>query len=1066
MRQKIGRLSVRVCTVVICMFISGALFAQRKVSGTVTSARTSQPVAFATITVKGTNVATASDVSGAFTITVPAGKTVLTVSSVGFADQDVTIGSGPVNVVLADQVSNLDEIVVTGYTAQKKKEITGSVSVVNVKDLKSVPAGTTEQMLQGQASGVTVINSGSPGENSTVLIRGISSFGNVDPLVIIDGVPGSMHDLNAQDIESFQVVKDAAAAIYGVRGSAGVVIITTKKGKAGKSTITYDGYYGSQVPKGGNVFNKLDPQGMADLYFLQAKNSGQVDAQGNVNSAQYGKGTSPRLPDYLVIGSTSGVVGQPTQAQLDAYNIDYDKGDIYQIVAANKQGTDWFHSIFKNAPIQNHNLTASGGNEKSTYLFSLNYFDQQGSMLNTHLKRYAVRANTTFNIKNNIRVGENAYIYYRDNPRPSPNAEGNEVSQASWEQPIIPIFDVMGNYAGTRGNELGNSGSPYASRDRAKNNTGNDWVITGNVWGEADFLKHFTARTQFGGTIDNYYYWGFNYRTYENKENGSSNSYYEGSGFGTDWTWTNTLSYSNIFARNHSVKAIIGSEAIQYYGRGESGQRLNYFSLDPNYWTLSTGSPAGQTNSSSVYKSTIYSLFARVDYAFMEKYLLQGNVRRDQASVLGDSTRTGYFGSGSIGWRISKEGFMKDISWINDLKLRGSYGVLGTVANTSAYNSFELYGTGAGSSYYAIDGSTGNTAQGFYHSQLANPKTGWEGDKITNVGLDAVLFKNSLDVTVEWYKKAVNGLLFQDQAGDVVGGATRPNVNIGDLQNTGIDASVSYHKNISRDLSFNIAVNITTYKSKVTAIPGAAGFFEAGGTRLGNVARNMVGHPVGEFYGYKIIGFFQSQADVDKSPTQADAAVGEFKYADIDGDGKITDADRTFLGDPNPKFTYGANLGLTYKNFDFSMILYGSQGGKLFNYNALFMDFPYFQNAKSNDMLYNSWTPTNTSPRLPIALNDVNFSTGGVVNSYLVQDGSYLRCKQMQIGYNFKSDLLKKVGLDRARIYVQGANLFTITKYRGLDPEVANLGTAQFFGIDYGSYPPIKTFLVGVNLSF
>lgn len=1082
MRQKNGRLTVHihVCTVLFFVLLSGTLFAQKKVSGTVTSAKTSQPVAFATVTVKGTNVATATDASGAFTITVPEGKKVLTITSVGFADQDVTIGAGPVNVALADQVSSLDEIVVTGYTAQKKKEITGSVSVVSVKDLKSVPAGTTEQMLQGQAAGVTVINSGSPGEGSAVFIRGITTFGNVDPLVIIDGVPGSMHDLNAQDIESFQVIKDGAAALYGTRAANGVIIITTKKGKSGRATVTYDAYYGTQVPKGGNVFNKLDPQGMADLYFVQAYNSQQWDttAAHNINSAQYGKMTKAQvediiagkahatLPDYLVVGGTSGVKGQPTQAQLDAYNIDYNKGDIYQIVAANKTGTDWFHSTFKNAPIQNHVLTASGGSDKSTYLFSLNYFNQQGSMLNTYLKRYAVRANTTFNIKNNIRVGENAYIFFKDNPRPSPNAEGNEVSQTSWEQPIIPVTDIKGNYAGTRGNELGNSGSPYASRDRAKYNKGNDWQITGNVWAEVDFLKHLTARTSFGGTVDNYYYWGFNYRTYENKENGSSNGFYEGSGYGSNWTWTNTLSYSNIFAGKHSLKVIVGSEAINNSYRNEQGNRLGYFSLDPNFWTLATGAPAGQTNTSGAGKTTLASLIGRVDYSYKERYLLQGNIRRDQSSLLPDSTKTGYFGSGSIGWRISKESFMQGISWINDLKVRASYGVLGTIANTSNLNSYELYNSGAGNSYYAIDGSTGSTSLGFYHSQLANPGTKWESDKVTNIGIDAVLFRNSLDLTVEWFKKSVSGLLFQDQAGDVVGGATRPNVNIGDLQNTGIDASIGYHKSINRDLSFNVGVNVTAFKTKVTSIPGTAGFFEAGGTRLGNVARNMVGHPVGAFYGYNIVGIFQNQADLDKSPAQANAKVGEFKYQDVNGDKKITDADRTFLGDPSAKFTYGVNLGLTYKNFDFSMVLYGSQGNKLFNYNALFMDFPYFQNAKSISMLKNGWSTSNPNATLPIAENDVNFNTGGVVNSYFVQDGSYLRCKQTQIGYNFSAGTLKKVGIDRARVYIQGANLFTITKYKGLDPEVINLNSTSAFGIDNGNYPPIKTFLVGVSLTF
>lgn len=1069
MRQKIDGLSVRVCTVLIFMFITGTLFAQRKVSGTVTSAKTNQPVSFASVTVKGTNVATATDVSGAFTISVPAGKNILTITSVGFEDIDVTIGSGPVNVSLKDRVSNLDEIVVTGYVAQKKKEITGSVAVVSVKDLKSVPAGNPEQMLQGQAAGVNVISSGSPGAGSQIYIRGITNFSGTQPLVIIDGVPGDLHNLNANDVESMQVLKDASASIYGAQGANGVVVITTKRGKVGKTTIAYDGYYGQQLVPKGNVWNNLDPQGMADLYWLAAKNSGLAPG-GVVTSAQYGTGTKPVLPDYLLIGNQSGVHGSPTAADLAAYNIDYNKGDIFQIVKANKQGTDWFHAVFADRPQQNHNITASGGSEKSTYLFSLNYLDQQGVLLNTYQKRYAARMNTTFNVKNNVRLGENAYIYYLDNPQISNQAEGNEITQTAWLQTIIPLYDINGGFGGGRGNELGNSGSALASRTRAKNNHGYNWIVSGNIWGEVDIAKHFTARSSFGGDFGNSYFWNYSYRSYENKENGSSNGFGEGASYYSNWTWTNSLSYANIFAQKHSVRAFIASEAKSSYGRYVGGNRLNYAFDDPNYHTLSTGSPGGQTNYSGVNglgRITVYSLIARVDYAFNEKYLLNGDIRRDVSAVLGDSNKVGYFGGVSGAWRISKEGFMKDISWINDLKLRGSWGVLGQTAAVQLANSFNLFGSSPGGSYYGIDGSTGNIALGYNASQNGNPKTKWEGDVITNVGFDAVLFKNHFDLSAEWYKRKVNGLLFVDQAGAVVGGAARPYVNIGDMQNTGVEVSASFHTSVSRDVTFSIGANITTYKNTITSIPGAAGFFTSGGTRLGDVVRNMVGHPVGSFYGYKIIGYYQDAADIAKSPKQvgSDPIPGEFKYADVTPDGVIDDKDRTFIGNPNPKFTYGINLSLTYKQFDFSAIFYGSAGNDIFNYVSYFQDFyASFQNNKSKDVLYNSWTPSNPNAKLPIAENASTFYTNTVVNSFFIRKGSYLRCKQMQIGYNFKPDLLKRASIDRLRIYVQAANLFTITPYKGLDPELA--GGPAAFGIDYGNYPPVKMVLVGINLSF
>jgi len=449
----------------------------RTIKGQVVSATDGKAVAGATISVNGQKVSAIASEDGTFTVNA-SGNVTLTVKSVGFANQTVSVAGtqNTIKVSLTEESSQLNEIVVTGYSSQKRKEITGSVSVVSVKDMKAVPSGTAEQMLQGQASGVTIIGSGSPGEGSTVFIRGITSFGNATPLVIVDGVQsapgdlGSFRNLSANDIESVQVLKDGQAAIYGARGAAGVIIVTTKRGK-GKPTITYDSYTGIQVPRTGNVWNKLDPQGMADLAFLAAKNSGQVDAQGNVSSGQYGTGKIAILPDYIKAGSYSGVGPNSGAAALAAtnlalYNNDYSKGPIHLIVPANKKGTDWWDEIFDPAPMTSHSITASGGQDKSSYLFSLNYFDQKGTLLNTYLKRYSMRANTSWNIKDNIRIGENLQLFYKDNPRIGNNERGNAVNNTAWEQPIIPVYDAGGGFGGTAGSNLGNSSNPVANQVR------------------------------------------------------------------------------------------------------------------------------------------------------------------------------------------------------------------------------------------------------------------------------------------------------------------------------------------------------------------------------------------------------------------------------------------------------------------------------------------------------------------------------------------------------------------------------------------------------------------------
>jgi TonB-linked SusC/RagA family outer membrane protein len=1063
----------------------------RTIKGQVVSATDGKAVAGATISVNGQKVSAISGDDGSFAVNA-SGTVTLSVKSVGFGGKNVQVAGSQntVKVALTEESSQLNEIVVTGYTAQKRKEITGAVSVVNVKDMKSVPSGTAEQMLQGQASGLTIIGSGSPGEPSNVFVRGITSFGNSTPLVIVDGVqsaPGDLsmfRDLSASDIESVQVLKDGQAAIYGARGSSGVIIVTTRKGR-GKASITYESYYGTQIVKKGNVWNKLDPQGMADLFWLAAKNtlqdkydSATKKYTGIVTSGQYGTGTSPVLPDYLKVGDKSGVRGS-AGVDLKNYNNDYSKGGIYLIVPANKAGTDWWGALMKDAPMQSHTLTATGGSEKSTYLYSLNYLDQQGTLLNTYLKRYTARVNTTFNVKNNIRFGENLTVFFKDNPRIGNNQEGNDINNTAWEQPIIPIYDAGGGFGGTAGSQLGNSSNPYANRVRSADNKNYDIQIQGNVFAEVDFAKHFTAKSVFGGRYQNFYGFYHNYRSYENAENGSSNGYGEYGGYNNNYNFTNTLSYANTFADVHSLKLMAGYEVLKVAGRQVGGSRVNYFSDATDYLSLNTGSPIGQSNYSNYYKTTGTSILAKVDYAFKDKYLIGLNGRRDGSSVFGPDNRYGNFWSASAGWMISSEDFFKDIKAINSLKLRASYGILGSISNVGALNQYTLYGGSGGSSYYDLNGTSSSTVTGFYATNLGNPATGWEKDKILDIGFDATVLNNKLDISFDWYKKSVEGLLFQDQAPAVVGvGSQLPQVNIGDMKNTGIDLGLNYRGKINNEISYTVGANFGAYKSEIVSIPGAAGFFEAAGTHnTGNQVRNQVGHPVGAFFGYKIAGIYQNEADVKSWAKEADAAPGRFKYVDVNGDKVIDDKDRTFFGNPNPKFTLGVNLGLTYKQFDVSTVIYGSFGNDVLNETRYFQDFyPQFQNSKSIAVLKNSWIPadrnlpreqwtaSNPGATYPIAENNSYFSTNGVINDFYNEDGSYVRVKQLSIGYTLEPATLKRYGIEKARIYVQGANLFTWTKYSGLDPEVA--GSSVSFGVDYGVYPPSKTLNVGVSLTF
>jgi TonB-linked SusC/RagA family outer membrane protein len=954
--------------------------------------------------------------------------------------------------------------------------------------MKQVPGGNADNLLQGQASGVTIVNSGQPGGYSDIKIRGITSLGNVTPLVIIDGVESinGLHDININDVESIQVLKDASAAIYGVQGSNGVLLITTKKGRAGKAKISYDFYYGNQKPVAG--FKLANSQQYADVLFKQAYNSGQDPSTGL--QAWFGTGdtttrNSPVLPTYLLPAGAA--TADPT-----TYDINSN-----QITKADKVGNNWYNDIFKSAPIESHNLTASGGSDKSTYLFSFGYFNQQGTLINTYLKRYSVRANTAFNVKDNIRIGENAYVFFKDNPTITNQNEGNPISNAYRMPPVIPIYDIQGNYAGTKSFTVNNGDNPVASQKRQANNKGNDWQIVGNAWAEVDILKHFTARTSIGGTVDNYYYYYFTYTGYENAEgNTNANSFTEGSGFNSNWTWTNTLTYRNVFG-DHSLTALAGVEAKEYSGRGMAGSRSSYVvtnplneTVDPLTWTLDAGSPAGQTNTSNSYHSALYSQFGKVEYGYKDKYLVNATIRRDGSSDFAVGHQFGVFPAVTAAWRISREDFFKDVTFINDLKIRGGWGRSGTLSNVPATNQYNIYTAAAGQSYYDLGGTSTSATLGFFQSFQGNPNTTWETDITTDFGFDAALINNKLEISFDWYRKAVSGLLFQAPTYDVGFSGTEGDVNFGNVLNNGFDLSLTYHGTVNRDWKYNIGANISHYTNKITSLPGASGYrdYNSGGsTRINNFVREEIGHPIGAFFGYQVVGLFQSYDDVSKSPTQDQAAPGRFKYLDANHDNKITPDDRVFFGNPNPKLTYGIPVSVSYKNFDLSAFFYGVYGNDVLNYVKYWTDFPQvFEGNVSLDLVNNSavlvnasGNPTNVNDptahvknvgaKIPVIEQAANFSNSTVVNSYYKESGSYFRMKSLMIGYNVDPGILKKIGIDKFRIYVQGANLFTVTKYSGLDPELqtSSQNDNTNFGIDFGNYPSNqKQFLVGVNLTF
>jgi TonB-dependent starch-binding outer membrane protein SusC len=1071
---------------------SVAVLAQQvQVSGTIID-ENGGAVPGVTVVEKGTSNGTNSDNDGKYTLNVSGSSATLVFSFIGYKTQEVPVNNQTsINISLAPDITALQEVLVTGYSSERKQDIVSAVSVVSKAYTVAIPVSNVEQALQGRVAGVQVTTSGQPGSQSQVRIRGYGSLTSNIPLYVVDGVPTyDVSNINPYDIETTTVLKDAgAASIYGSRAAAGVIVYTTKHGKNdGKTRVDFDMSTGLNFP--GKGISVLNPQDQANAVYTALRNGGA-----NSGGQPYGSDLSkPQLPDYVNVGVqqsdgswkpqqvfNSGPNATPGAAALvtaatNAYNVDASKGPIVQVVSANKSGTDWYKAMTRVAPVARYSLGMSGGTDRAHYYLNMTYYNQQGLAQNQYLKRYNVRMNSEFKPAKNVRIGENILLTYKDNPllnNTSQAAQVENVLNFAYRMPtIIPVHDNMGNWAGTAAPGFNNPANPAAALSRLNRNYNQTTTqqIFGNVYAEVDPIPHLTLRTSFGGSYNTYYYMNFAPLTYENAENTSSNTLNQQMAWQTNWISTNTARYANKFG-DHSITAIVGYEAVKQPASSQfiSGFGLNPFSTDPNFISLTNTNSSGRQLGGGVTSqvSALASLFGRLDYNYQDKYYLSATMRRDASSVFGPSQRTGYFPAFSGAWRISSESFMQGTSsWLNDLKIRGGWGVMGNQA-INPTNQYTLY-QGSPTFGYDINGTNNSVSPGLVPQQVGNPAGHWEKNVTSNIGLDGTFLNGTFDVVLEFWQKNTSGLLYAPQVPASAGVyQSNPVVNIASMVNKGIDIQLIKRIKIDNDWSLVLDGNIAPLQNKITALAPGITYFDAGTFRNLTFIRNSIGHSISSFFGYQMDGYFRNAADVSKSAAQDGAAPGRFKFRDVNGDGKITPDDRIYMGSPVPKFTYGFNLTVKYKNWSLDAFLYGKEGNKIVNFSKWYNDFyQSFSGAALSSSVLNAWTPEHPDgAKTPILETNSNFSTNSTANSWYVENGGYLRCKNLQLNYNIPGSMLSKYNINRLRVYAQAVNLFTITKYTGKDPEVAS-SVDTTLGVDVGNYPATRIWSLGLNLGF
>jgi TonB-linked SusC/RagA family outer membrane protein len=1011
----------------------------KTVSGKVTDSD-GKPMPGVSVIVKGTTTGAVTDASGNYQFNLPADATILIFSFIGMDTQEVAInGQSTINAIMAEETTQLNEIVAIGYNSMKKKDLTGAVSVVDVNEISNTPVAGVDQMIQGHMAGVNVVADNNPGGGVAVRVRGFSTIRNNDPLYIVDGIPveSGINLVNPSDIESIQILKDASSAsIYGSRAANGVVIITTKKGIKGQSKISFDAYAGMQSAT--KLLKPLNAQQYGDLLWQAHYNDGK-----NPSSDVYGSGPTPVIPDYL--------------------------DDAQRVPTAD---INWVDEIMQNALVHSYNLGISKGGNNSRHSFSLGYFDQDGIVRHTGFKRVSARFNSDYRFFDRLSIGENFSLSHSWSTQADVNSALGSVVLSAYQFPsIAPIKDLDGNYAGAFLNDTGN---PLASLYYNRDDKNKRLKFFGNAYAEVDIVKGLKAKTNFGIDYNDYYLRNYNPAYVETGalSPNTTSTLTTTNSKRFNWVWTNTISYSQEFGKHH-ISAFGGMEAIETNYEIFSAYREGFAYDDPNFRYLNAGDSGTMENSGTGSKSSLASYFGKVDYIYADRYLFNFTFRRDGSSKLGNK-KWGNFPAMSLGWRISEEDFFK-VDAISNLKLRFGWGQNGN-QDVPEYATIESYASNSYNSNYAIDGSQNSVYTGYTQTRNGNPDLKWETTTQTNIGVDLGFADNQFNITADYFIKKTKDMLIERTYPLIIGG-TNQTVwdNVGTMENKGFELVFDYHSKQKNDFSWNASLNVSHVKNELTSLPQDVSYITLPGSTLHSVnfdqevARSVVGEPIASFYVYKCLGIFQNQEQIDAYKIQPDAKPGDLIFEDVSGDGVLDGEDRTFVGNPHPDLTLGLNLGFNYKDFDLQAFFNGSIGNDIYDLTRYKGDF-FNQSAYNKfERITNAWSEDNTNTSIPrLSLDDPNNNIRP--SSYFVSDGSYLRLKSLTLGYNF-SKLAHKIKSEKLRVYIQAQNLLTITGYQGMDPEVGlqsySSSTRNLdMGVDRGLYPTARTLMVGVNLGF
>ncbi len=1012
----------QVLILLICVLSVTSSFAQERILTGKISDERGAPASGASIKVKETNAATISDANGNFRIAVGANGKTLVISFVGMQTQEIAIADQTsLSITLLPQSSVLSDVVVVGYGSVRKKDLTGAVGSVKGDQLTQVATPDAVQAIQGRVAGVQVItNSGEPGSGATIRIRGIGSINGSSPIYVVDGYQtGDISFLAPADIESIDILKDASAtAIYGSRGANGVIVVTTKKGKRGPVKFTFDTYVANQ--KAWRTMPMVNATQYANLVLQGYENDG-----------------TPLNPNSMLFT-----------------RLDFVRQNNYV-------GTNWQDEVMQSGFMQNHSLTLSGGNDLNRFRISGTYFTQDGIVKNSAMKKYFINFNNDLTLSKWLTAGvSGAFTHFEKNYYNGDYYSG-VLTTALIADPITPAWNKITNNWGRA--DISYQNNPARSVDELKNNKAWGNYIVANAWAEAKLMKGLTFKSQVGTSFNVGHNKSYSPRFFiAVDEARDRSSLWERRSEWNSMLWSNYLNYNRSFG-DHSIGLMAGAEMQK--GRYNDMSATAYdVPADKDLMFLSSSQSTEYQVNSSQSETALQSYFGRANYSYAGRYMLTGTIRYDGSSKFLGDNRWGVFPSFAGAWVVSEESFMKNVKAVSLLKLRGGWGRVGNEQSAGAYD----YTTSVfGNNIYVFNDQL---VQGFAPGSLANPELRWEVNQQSNFGLDIALLNNRLTFSADYFDRKTQDMIVSVPIPGYVG-AGAPRVNAGSMRNYGYEFTAAY--NGGNQFRYNIGANLTLVNNELTSLGGGAPQDGGSSGKLGNTTRVEVGMPFPYFYGLKTDGIFNNQAELDAhtdkngAAIQPNAKLGDVKFIDMNEDGKIDDLDRVNLGSPYARFQYGFNADLSYKGFDLRLFIQGVQGNKLVN--AMHWSTRNGSNAGGGwgnfeEVRLNAWTPAtpdNNEPRMTATdpNNNMRFS-----DRYL-QDGSYLRLKNIQIGYTIPGKSLERFKISNLRIYVAADNLFTITKYEGFDPEIGGLG-GYSFGLDVGTYPQPRTLRAGLLLNF